>query len=27
LKGVDKIKEATEWVMENRDRAVYFMTA
>jgi predicted transposase YbfD/YdcC len=26
LKGINKIKEATEWVMENRDRAVHFMT-
>lgn len=27
LKGINKIKEATEWVMENRDRAAYFMDA
>jgi hypothetical protein len=27
LKGINKIKEATEWVAENRDRAVYFMNA
>lgn len=26
LKGINKIKEATEWVMENRDRAAHFMT-
>jgi predicted transposase YbfD/YdcC len=26
LKGINKIKEATEWVVENRDRAAYFMT-
>jgi len=27
LKGINKIKEATEWVADNRDRAVYFMSA
>lgn len=27
LKGFDKIKEITEWVADNRDRAAYFMTA
>lgn len=26
LKGFNKIKEITEWVADNRDRAAYFMT-
>jgi hypothetical protein len=25
IKGYAKIKEATEWIAENRDRAAYFM--
>lgn len=27
LKGFDKVREITEWVAENRDRAAYFMSA